>query len=216
MPRWKPDKKWQDQDVFIIGGGTSLEGFDWNLLKDKRTIGCNDAYMLGEEVCKLCVFGDSRWFDAHKDKVGLYKGVLFTNAKRYRNTNIKMPSGKWLWTTPRISQGLGVDRLAWNRNTGAVAVNLALILGAKRVILLGFDMHLSKDGRPNWHKNKLLSQPDAKVYKRFIQGFVKLNEAMAETFPNAEIINVTDDSGLNVFCKIGCEEFWKNGKGDRK
>ena len=39
-----PDKAWEGKPCFIIGGGPSLEGFDWNRLKGKRTIGINRAF----------------------------------------------------------------------------------------------------------------------------------------------------------------------------
>lgn len=36
--------------------------------------------------------------------------------------------------------GLGIDRLHYNNNSGAQAINLAFLLGAARIVLLGFDM----------------------------------------------------------------------------
>jgi len=81
MPVWQPTNDWQDQEVFIIGGGDSLRNFDWELLKEERTIGCNDAYKLGPEICKICIFGDVSWFKENeseltkysKEKGGVYK-----------------------------------------------------------------------------------------------------------------------------------------------
>ncbi len=205
MPRWRPTAKWEGLDVFVIGGGTSLERFDWSLLKDECTVGCNDAYLLGVETCKICVFGDPKWFKLHQHRLVKYDGLLFTNHGEFQRTKLD-----WLWTLPRKVNGLATDALAWNTSTGAVAVNLALILGAKRTILLGFDMCLS-NGRQNWHEN-LLNQPDAKVYKKFVEGFGKLAKDLGRVFPGREIINVTDDSRLDCFPKVGCDTFWNERK----
>ena len=203
MPHWIPEAKWKDEDVFIIGGGNSLKDFDWKLLEGENTIGCNSAFVLGEKICKICIFGDPKWFRKFQNELQTYKGVLFTNASQLRNTRLR-----WLWTMPRKATGLGTTSLGWNSNTGAAAVNLALILGAKRVFLLGFDMHLSKDGKSNWH-DKLLRKQKKAVYRKFIEAFTKVSMDLKTVFPGREIINVTDDSDLDVFPKVGCEKFWK-------
>ena len=111
---------------------------------------------------------------------------------------------------PRKASGLAADALAWNANTGASAVNLALILGAKRVFLLGFDMHLSNE-RQNWHEN-LLNKPDKAVYQKFIEGFGRLSKSLNKVFPGREIVNVTDNSSMNCFPKVNCKQFWDERK----
>ena len=73
----------------------------------------------------------------------------------------------------RRSRGLHFNALGWNYNTGAVAINLALLLGAAKINLLGFDMQLGKAGNSNWHEN-ILDKPDKKVYSKFITGFNKV------------------------------------------
>jgi hypothetical protein len=111
----------------------------------------------------------------------------------------------------RSSQGLHRNSLGWNRNTGAGAVNLALLLGARRVFLLGFDMHLS-GGRPNWH-NQLIDKPDKNCYVRFAKDFKYVARDLPIKFPGCEVINVTDDSDLNCFPKVGTKEFWSSRVG---
>lgn len=202
MPRWSPEQIWKDQDVFIIGGGKSLETFDWNLLKREYTIGCNDAYTLGQSVCNICVFGDSKWFNVHQRALSKFEGAVFTNAPRFYKTTIP-----WLWVMLRKNLGFGHDTLGWNNNTGATAINLALILGAKRVYLLGFDMHPTK-GQTNWHSNSVDRRQEG-VYSKFLTAFNRLPGDLEREFPGRVIINVTDNSSLNVFSKIGVEKFFE-------
>ncbi len=206
MPFWKPKQVWLNQDVFIIGGGNSLKLFDWNLLKSELTIGCNDAYKHGSEITKLCIFGDLKWFNVHKQELLKYEGVLFTNAPSLCQKNLD-----WVWTMDRNPKGLHKDALGWNGNTGAAAINLALLLGAKRVFLLGFDMHLSKGGKSNWHDNNI-DKPDAEIYPKFLEGFDKLYVDLPKKFPEAKIFNVTDNSSLELFPKLEVEKFWKDRK----
>ncbi len=208
MPRWIPVKWWEGQDAFIIGGGDSLKSFDWNLLRSENTIGCNDAFLHGIDICKICIFGDPDWFKAFKCQLEQYKGTVFTNVQKLNKSRID-----WLWTMDRAASGLhGQDgkALGWNYNTGALAINLALLLGVKRIFLLGFDMQLSEDGKGNWHSNKL-NKPDAKIYAKFLRGFKALTKELNK-FPGVEIINVTDDSKLEVFPKVSVEDFWKERK----
>jgi len=214
MPFWTPNPIWKDQDVFIIGGGLSLEKFDWELLRPDRvfTIGCNDAYLRGPDICNICFFGDIKWWKAHQRGLETYresgKGSVFTHCPQLQSGKDHTP---WLWKMNRESRGLHLDALAWNKNTGAGAVNLALLLGAKRVLLLGFDMHLI-GGRSNWHDNNL-DKPNAAVYPRFLKGFERLAKDLPIKFPGCKIINITDDSSLDLFPKIGVKEFWSNYNG---
>src|SRR5690606_35193402 len=106
-------------------------------------------------------------------------------------------------------------------NTGSLAINLALILGAKRVFLLGFDMKLAPrdeatnrhgrehglrhEGRANWHDVRYeAAQRDA--YPRFMSQMVHIARSLPEVFPGCEIVNVTDDSNLNLFPKVSIRD----------
>jgi hypothetical protein len=103
MPVWNPVEKWKNEDVFIIGGGNSLrdEHFDWNLLKPELTIGCNTAFTLGPEICKVMVFGDKRWYESFERELRAFKGAIFTASPHLRNEG-----HSWLWWVPREGTGL--------------------------------------------------------------------------------------------------------------
>ena len=80
--RWYPDKVWLDQEVFIIGGGKSLEKFDFDLLIKEKVIGCNDAYTKGPKVCNICIFGDKKFLKHHEKRLAEYAkigGLVVTN-----------------------------------------------------------------------------------------------------------------------------------------
>ena len=208
MPRWVPEPIWQDQDVFIIGGGPSLRDFDWSSLENEWTVGCNSAFTLGEKVCKVCIFGDAKWFKIYKHDLSRYKGTLFTSSPQLLRTKIP-----WLWTMERVAKGLHHQALGWNKNTGASAINLALLLGAKTIYLLGYDMHLSEQGQPNWH-DRLIHSPSAENYPKFADNFKWVVRDLEKKWSNVKVWNVTDNSGLDLFPKIGVEKFWNERKKD--
>lgn len=200
MPRWKPEQFWKDQDVYIIGGGPSLEGFDWDILKDKNTIGCNSAFIHGHEICKICIFGDIKWWVNSREELKKFKGTVVTTAPK-----LEMADVPWLKTMKRVHSGLALDGLGWNGNTGASAINLALLLGAKRIFLLGFDMKLGSYGQANWHDRRFEPARE-EVYIRFLRGYIDVARDLQSLFPDAEVFNVTDDSDLNVFPKVSLED----------
>ena len=204
MPRWKPVETWKDRDVFIIGGGDSLKGFDWSLLKNECTIGCNSAFILGSETCKICFFGDSKWFRKFHIELTKFDGLVFTSHRDYAYRK-----DDWIWYVQRQAKGLSKTKLGWNKNTGASAINLALILGAKNVYLLGFDMKLSPSGRPNWH-DKVIDKPDNEIYKKFCKACVQVAQDLPVKFPGRNVVNINDSSNLAVFPKISVSEFWNN------
>jgi hypothetical protein len=193
MPLWTPKPVWKKQDVYIIGGGPSLQGFEWGLLRGKHTIGCNSAFTLGADVCNICVFGDAKWFLKYKPELKRYKGLVVTNC-----TNLKSDPTPWLLYMERKPSGLHTDCLGWNGNTGASAINLALILGAKRVILLGFDMKLGKGNKPNWH-DRVIDRPSAEVYTRFLGGFQDVVRDWGSKFSDRDIVNATPGTALQAF-----------------
>jgi hypothetical protein len=214
LPWWKPEPIWQGQDVFIIGGGPSLRDFNWELLRKENTIGCNNAFRLGPEICKVCVFVDRKFlFDGPKPRVGAYdelakfSGLVVTNCTQLIGGN-----EPWIKLMQRQTRGLHYDALGFNASAGATAINLALLLGAVKIYLLGFDMHLDEKGKPNWH-NYQIDKPSKDVYARMLVAFGNVSWDLKIKFPNCSVINVTDDSDLSLFPKVGTKEFWANRKG---
>lgn len=208
---WKAPKMWADQTVFVIGGGTSLRGFDWTPLHDKRVIGCNDAYRLGPWV-DICAFGDWGWHFTHAKEWVWYKEEKKWHAglRQFQGMAVGFPAEELLDDRVHVLRRVsGVNRfseapsISWFLNTGASAVNLAWILGANRVILLGFDMKLGSNGQNNWHPN-LKDPPDQKVFARHQKGFDLLAQAVQAV--GIEVLNAGPDSVLPTFPHVKLED----------
>jgi hypothetical protein len=210
MPVLEPKPMWEGEEVFIIGGGTSLRGFDWTLLHKEKAIGCNNAFRLGPEVCDVCLFVDKRFiFDGAEPRKGFYDELArFPNLVVTNDSRLGKRSEPWLFQMPRKVRGLHRDALGYNASCGATAINLALLFGAKTVYLLGIDMHLDKKGRPNWH-NHLIIKPNPDIYSRMLRSFLYVKNDLNRKFPNCRVFNVTDGSSLNCFPKIASAEFWE-------
>lgn len=199
---------WDGREVYVVGGGPSLKPFDWDLIRGKNTIGCNSAFILGADIIKINLFADFLWWKSIGEVDGaVYGGMMVGCCPRLE----KEKNPPWLLTLPRKDfSGLAHDALGFNGNTGAMAINLALILGAKRVYLLGFDMKAPDPANPNWH-NVRYEKGNADVYKRFILNFKFVWNELPTKFPGREVINVTDDSDLPYFPRLSTiEHFGRN------
>jgi len=200
---------WEGQDAYVIGGGASLRhGFEWELLRGRNTIGCNSAFVLGADMCKIVVFGDWSWWA----KIGRRGTRGFRGLVVGSNHRLSQDDTPWLLTVPRHEKAeLGKDSLCWVGNTGILALNLALILGAQRVFLLGFDMKIGKCGKPNWHDLRHEEQ-SREVYGRFRHRIARcVAPSLPRVFPGRAVVNVTDDSDLDAFPKVPVAEHFGFG-----
>lgn len=206
---------WQGDDAYIIGGGPSLAAFDWELIRGKNTIGCNSAFILGSDVVKVLIFGDYQWWEnIGRDQLPAFGGIVVGCSERL-NDDHNLP--RWVLTMdrhpPRHKQSwLGTtSTLGWYGNTGGLAINLALILGARRVFLLGFDMK-EQGARHNWHDLRFEAGLPA-VYPNFKRQLAALARHVPLTFPGREVVNVSNVSELEAFPKVSLEDHFGALKG---
>jgi hypothetical protein len=104
-----------------------------------------------------------------------------------------------------VAVGFSADPSAihYGGNSGFQAINLALLFGAARIVLVGFDMravdgkrHFFGDHPPALHKS-------GGDYRRFIPDF----ERAAVTLPaGVEILNATPGSALTCFPKVPLDD----------
>lgn len=182
---------WTNRDAYLIGGGPSLTALNFDVFRGLNTIGCNSACILGPEVCKICVFCD--WGFHVQKRTELLQfiaggGIAVSNHEGLEKNDLGIT---WF---PRIKRGLvgngerfrPVGGLTFSMSTGAAAIHLAMILGARRVYLFGYDMgHNGKNN--NWHGCRI-REPD--VYKLHRDGIGLVVADMPQVYPGREIIQV--------------------------
>ena len=88
------------------------------------------------------------------------------------------------------------ERLAHGGNGGYQAINFAALAGARRIVLLGFDMKYQA-GRANWHKDhKIKSAPE----RRVVQWRPRFRELAGELIKDqVQVINASDETALDAF-----------------
>lgn len=197
MSYWKPDKRWEGADVYVIGGGPSLSGFNWELLKGRATIGCNAAFRLGADICQVCFFSDYKWLKAFDKELSAFKGDVVTHCQKVLPERDLYP---FLKVLPRATDGLHPNAIGFGSNSGCGAVNLAILLGARRVFLLGFDCRPPVDDKSHWHDWRI-EKPNTGVYDKFMDGWRRVAEDLSRKFQRHEVINLGPDSAITYFPK---------------
>lgn len=134
MQYWTCTEEWPGSTVWVIGGGPSVRGLDLSSLAGRKVIAINSSF---ENVpfADFLFFGDSRWFWHNKPKLKRFKGRLVTCAppsldpKCLRMQKVKPPPGL-------CEQR---DSLAMQYTSYQAAINLAVHLGAVRIVAIGLD-----------------------------------------------------------------------------
>lgn len=192
---------WEGETVFIIGGGPSLTGFDAGCLIDRRVIAVNCAYRLGQ--FDMMFYGDPLFPSHFGQDLPKFGGLKVT----VREEHVDRP-GTLVVLRQGHAHGLSTkpDLVHWNLSSGACAINLATLLGAKKIVLLGFDMH-PVDGRNNWHNHYIMpdgSHAAVGDYDRMAGRFPAIARDLEQM--GVPCINACPSSSLDCFPKCTIEE----------
>jgi len=101
------------------------------------------------------------------------------------------------------ADGLGRDKVHYGANSGYQAINLAYLFGAKKMILLGFDMKRGEDKKSHWHGDHPGSLNTSMPIHTWIKNFRKLAEDLREE--KVEVVNASRETALECFNKINLE-----------
>jgi hypothetical protein len=129
-----------------IGGGPSLTPEDVDYCRGKaRVIAINDAFKLAPwaDVLYAC---DGQWWGWHKgvpDFKGLKYGITLKPHQRDFGVGI-------LKQTADFGLEKNPSGLRTGKNSGYQAMNLAVHLGARTIILLGYDMQVGPNKETHW------------------------------------------------------------------
>lgn len=187
----------RDTPVFVVGGGPSLLGFDFDRLPSGYVISPNasafeversDAFVTIDKSFARNRAAEIR--DLAKRKlcvVGLAATALhdldFGDAYRtlHRRDIVMSPS---------LIEGLS------GLNSGYAAINLAVIMGARDIHLLGFDMRPSVD-RTHWHSGyPWHHSKHNKIFLGWAQQFHKMQTILKPL--GVRVTNYTDDNGSGI------------------
>lgn len=219
-------KAWDGELVVLIGGGPSLSLAQIDTVKAAhdagrcKAIAVNDAY-LWAPWAEVQYAADAKW---HAWQVsGISKPTLWLTPEQIRQrwrdyagekcsiqnsmANIPDKSVHFLRnaTYPDHGFGLSLDPKAiyTGRNSGFQALNIAVLTGAKRILLLGYDGAPSRDGKTHWHGDHPIVAP-LSVYAHYRAAFSAAETPLLEL--GVEVINCSPGSAIDSFPKVPLEK----------
>ena len=210
------DGAWRGHPAYIIGGGPSLRGFDRSRLNGCLCVLINEAWQWRQKGVAFCrdrryarrIVGDLIQIEraaCNLDSVAEPSIFLFVNGS---SAWASICEGMSPLVSSRIEAILSAGH-KWGRSfsngiveapdSGLGALNVATILGADPIYLLGFDMTSPDPKRTaNWHDNypdEWRSNPC--VYaERFIPYYEKYASEIAKC---ARVVNLNPASALRCF-----------------
>lgn len=186
--------------VVVAGSGPSLTPDVADACAGLPVIAVNDAYKLFPDAMALYAC-DADWWRVH-DGCPEFRGEKWSSHTVEENGrhNNKLETARRY--DLRLIEGRDRDGFSfepnvihYGSNSGFQAINLALQFGARRVVLVGFDMRLV-DGVRHFFGDHPALLRNGGSYANFIRAF----RAAAATLPdNIEIVNATPGSGLKCF-----------------
>jgi hypothetical protein len=135
------EKRWGGATVFVAATGPSLTPEVASLVRGNRVVAVNDAYKLFPfaDVLYAC---DAKWWDVHKGCPG-FLGERWSSHEKGGSNDKREAGAKYglKLVAGRSGETFRTDgAIAYGSNSGFQAVNLAILFGASRIVLVGFDM----------------------------------------------------------------------------
>lgn len=185
-----------EDEIYVVGGGPSLTGFDFSKLRDKTTIAVNAAlvdvpnpdYFLTADTWYCGVAAKANFWNTFPWKVI----VIGKDHKRYRRAVPSLQFYDEIICPTRFDGKIGMDKrhFATGKNSGFCGLQYAVLLNPKRICLLGFD--LSKTKGDHYHNRYCVGANLKDFAPHFIEGLSILKEKT-----NIEVVSYSKDSPIN-------------------
>lgn len=187
VPRLYPNST-----IVCLGCGPSLTQSDVDTCQAAgwRAIAIKESYRLAPWA-QVLLSSDAYWW---RD----YQGVPTFEGLKYCLEAVDVPGVDVLRMTGR--EGIETDPtgIRSGKNTGGAAINLAVHLGAARIVLLGYDMRRAKDGTVHWFRTHDRKRPPRdSPYVAFQQALATMAVPLTEL--GIEIVNCSRDTALTCF-----------------
>lgn len=179
--------------MFIVGGGPSLQGFDFSRLRGARIIAVNRAFEY-LPFADILFSMDNRYYGEirmTKEFRGFRGRKVWINTMNFHYEGVETLK---IYDVPGMSPSVA-SGISTGGNSGYAALNLALLLGADPVYLLGFDFKAA-NGRSHFHPGyRFVSHPEK------LDAWRARLEAVAPSIlaTGRRVINLSTNSALTGF-----------------
>ncbi len=183
--------------VVCIASGPSLTTDDVEYVRGKvdAVIVVNNCYQIAPWADILCA-SDLRWWRWHNGAKA-FPGVKYATSHHCSR-----------WAGVQVLENTGRDGLELNPsgvrhglNTGYRAINVAVHLGATRILLLGYDMQQGPNKEEHWHgEHPSNSRSPYALFRKSFKTMVEPLKALG-----VEVINCSRRTALDVFPQMSID-----------
>jgi hypothetical protein len=185
---------WPGEPAVCIASGPSLTREDVEYCRGKaRVIVINRTIQLAPwaDVLYGC---DARFWKWHAAEAKAFQGLKFSLERDLDNDcgQVMLKNGG-IW-------GLSTDptTIRNGRNSGYQAINLAVLLGMSRIVLLGYDMQAGANGEAHWHSDHPNNfSPGDPQFRSWRAAFLSMVQPLADL--GVSVVNCTKQTALTMF-----------------
>lgn len=206
-----PQGAWSGQRCFIVGGGPSARDFDFSLLRNELVIGINRAF----EVCDptiLYAMDERLWGWIETGQLGEECRARFRSFRGIRcwvvfnrNPSVPVDEAFFVRNVPGVPLSSNLaDGVHSGTHSGYGALNLAILLGANPIYLIGYDMDKSKEKQKVWWHSGYPSDGQTSAVYDLFRGEFRENESTFRDLSAAgtRIVNLNPHSSLTLFDRV--------------
>ena len=160
----------EDRSVTILGGGPSLTSGVAKAVQIGPTIAVNNSFAL-LEAPGLVVALDRRWYHWHGQSLKIAGHFAVTAQPPNAILNYSGPFASLI----KNRNGVWPDdpKTLPGQNSGQAAICLAILMGARQVFLVGFDMGFQGE-KTHWHGGHVIPSSQPNYEQRFRPALEKL------------------------------------------
>lgn len=173
----------------VLGGGPSLTRELCAELPAESCIACNSTIKL-KPTAAVLYFSDYKWFRTHRPIFDQYRGHVVTASVRAKKV-FAMDKHFHLVRPPTIPMAV--------TTSGHCAVDVAAAMGAKRIILHGFDCR-TVEGRSHCHDDYAMQWSDSLYRERILPMWKGWRERMERR--GVTVLNATPGSAIDEFERV--------------
>lgn len=215
---------WKGETAVLLGGGPSLTLEQVahveaaHLIGKCRAAAVNDAYLVAPWA-DLLYAADSHWWRWQAEaraKPGFPSARVREIFEAFAGERCSISNSGANIADERVHLvknahgsvkgfGLSLDcrRVVTGWNSGFQALNVAVLAGAKKIALLGFDGAPAKDGRTHWHGGHPRPTPAA-AFPLYAQAMSHAERQLADA--GVRVVNCSPGSAIDAFPKMDIRE----------
>jgi hypothetical protein len=191
------------QEIFVVCGGTSLEGFDFDQLIERNTVAVNRVPLKAAAQSDwvpdfLCITDCNLWplyddFYARDQMIPISQEAAF---KEY-----DLASGYWFNPVAQLDKIGRIDEsndLFMHHTVAAVAIHLTFLLGAGVTYVLGLDGYDKPETTYFWGEKQGGEYDDMKNRGK---RWAKDMDNLKSLFPDRKVYNLSPDSVVTAWPK---------------